>query len=109
VDVHVTTIKRSLLNFARAKILVLNSYWWTWATHRFYQKIAYIRILLSNSHSGVQRSSDARATASLDAPLPNPSIEQWRMVVIGTGYKLFVTSQYDVKFTFANQRFSKVC
>jgi len=33
--------------------------------------------------SGVQRSGDA--------PLPNSSIEQWRLVVIVTGYTLFVT------------------
>ena len=33
------------------------------------------------------------ATAWLDAPLPNSSIEQWRMVVIVTGYMMFVTSQ----------------
>jgi len=32
------------------------------------------------------------ATAWLDAPLPSSSIEQWRMVVIVTGYTLFVTS-----------------
>jgi len=38
----------------------------------------------------------------LDAPLPNAGIEQWRMVAIVTGYMLFVTSQYDVIFTFAN-------
>jgi len=31
------------------------------------------------------------------------------MVVIITGYTLFVTSQYDVIFTFANQRFGEVC
>jgi len=37
-------------------------------------------------------------------PLPNSSIEQWRMVVIVTGYTLFATSQYDVIFTFANCR-----
>ena len=49
------------------------------------------------------------ATAWLDSPLPNPSIEQWRMVVIVTGYTMFVTSQYDVISTFANQRFGKVC
>jgi len=30
------------------------------------------------------------------------------MVVIATGYTLFVTSQYDVIFTFANQRFGEV-
>jgi len=41
-------------------------------------------------------------------PLPN-SIEQWRMVVIATEYTLFVTSQYDVIFMFANQRFGEVC
>jgi len=45
----------------------------------------------------------------LDASLPNYGIEQWRMVVIVTGYTLFVTSQYDVIFTFANQRFGEVC
>jgi len=49
------------------------------------------------------------ATAWLDAPLPNSSIEQWRMVVIVTLYALFVTSQYDVIYTFANQRFGEVC
>jgi len=51
------------------------------------------------------------ATAWLDAPLLNSSIEQWRrpMVVIVTGYTLFVTSQYDVIFTFANQCFGEVC
>jgi len=42
-------------------------------------------------------------------PLPNSSIEQWRMVVIVTGYTLFVTSRYDVVFTFANQYFAEVC
>jgi len=31
------------------------------------------------------------------------------MVVIVTGYKLFVTSQYDVIFTFANQGLGKIC
>jgi len=40
-------------------------------------------------------------------PLSNFSIEQWRMVVIVTGFTLFVTSQYDVIFTFANQRFGE--
>jgi len=49
------------------------------------------------------------ATARMYAPLPNSSIEQWRMVVIVTGYALFVTSQYDVIFTFASQRFGEVC
>jgi len=34
-------------------------------------------------------------------PLPNSSVEQWRMVVIVTGHTLFVTSQCDVIFTFA--------
>ena len=48
-------------------------------------------------------------TAWLYAPPPNSSIEQWRMVVIVTGYTLVVTSQYDVIFTFANQRFGEVC
>jgi len=31
------------------------------------------------------------------------------MVVIVIEYTLFVTSQHDVIFTFAHQRFSKVC
>jgi len=31
------------------------------------------------------------------------------MVVIVSGYTLFVTSQYDVIFTFANQHFGEVC
>jgi len=31
------------------------------------------------------------------------------MVVIVTEYMLFVTSQYNVIFTFANQRFREVC
>jgi len=30
-------------------------------------------------------------------------------VVIVTGYTLFVTSQYDIIFTFANQRLGEVC
>jgi len=42
------------------------------------------------------------ATACLDAPLSNSSTEQWPMVVIVTGYRLFVMSQHDVIFTFAN-------
>ena len=37
------------------------------------------------------------------------STEQWRMVVIVTGCTSFVTSQYDVIFTFANQHFGEVC
>ena len=49
------------------------------------------------------------ATAWLYAPLPNSSIEQWRMVVIVHWYALFVTSQYDVTFTFAYQRSGEVC
>jgi len=47
-------------------------------------------------------------TSWLEAPLPNFSIEQWRMVVIVTGYTLLVTSQYDVIFTFANHCFGDV-
>jgi len=31
------------------------------------------------------------------------------MVVIVIGYALFVTSQFDVMFTFVNQRFGEVC
>jgi len=33
---------------------------------------------------------------------------QWCMVVIATGYVLFVMSQYDIIFTFPNQRFDEV-
>jgi len=49
------------------------------------------------------------ATAWLDAPLQNSSIEQWRIVVIVIGHTLFVTSQHDVIFTFTNQCFGEVC
>jgi len=45
----------------------------------------------------------------LHTPLTNSSIEQWRTVVIVTGYTVFVTLWYDVVFTFANQRFGDVC
>jgi len=41
-------------------------------------------------------------------PILNSSIEQWRMVVIVTGYTLFATSQYYVILTFANQRFGEI-
>ena len=57
----------------------------------------------------MQRSGDARGDFLIVCPLPKSSIEQWRMAVIATVYKLFVTSQYDVIFTFANQSFGKVC
>jgi len=45
----------------------------------------------------------------LDAPLPNSSIEHrlGPMVVIITRYNLFVTSQYDVIFTFATNILEK--
>ena len=51
-------------------------------------------------------SGDARGDCLIGCPLPNfdfflYNIEQWRMVVIVTGYALFVTSQYDVIFRFA--------
>jgi len=48
-------------------------------------------------------------TPWLYAPQANSSIEQWRVVVIATGYTLFVTSQYDAIFKFANQPFGDVC
>jgi len=54
--------------------------------------------------SGVQRSGDARGDCLIVCPLPNSSIEQWRMVVIVNGCTLFVTSQFDDVFTFANKR-----
>ena len=62
-----------------------------------------------NSRSGVQRSDDARGDCLIGWPLPNSSIQQWRMVVIVTRFTMFVTSQYDVIFTFVNQRFGEVC
>jgi len=31
------------------------------------------------------------------------------MMVIVIGYTMFVTSQYDIIFTFPNQRFGEVC
>jgi len=37
------------------------------------------------------------------------SMEQLRMVVIVTQYTLFVMSQYDIIFTFANHGFGEVC
>jgi len=43
----------------------------------------------------------------LDAPLPNSSIEQWRVVVTVTGYTLFVTSQFDVIFKFVTNILAK--
>jgi len=49
------------------------------------------------------------ATASSYDPLRISSNQQWHMVVILTGYMLFLTSQHDVIFMFANQRFGKVC
>jgi len=49
--------------------------------------------------SGVQSSGDGRGDCLIVFPLPNSSIGQWRMVVIVSGYTLFVSSQYDVKFT----------
>jgi len=58
--------------------------------------------------SGVQRSGDARGDCLIGCPLPNSSVEQWRIAVIVTGYTLFVTSQYDIVFTCANQRFGEV-
>jgi len=42
-------------------------------------------------------------------PLTNSGIEQWCMATIVTGHTLFVTSQNDVIFTFANQHFGEVC
>jgi len=41
----------------------------------------------------MQRSGDARGDCLIGCPLPSSSIEQWPMVVIATGYKLFVRSQ----------------
>jgi len=59
--------------------------------------------------SGVQRSGDTWGDSLIGCPLPNSSIQQWRMVVSVTRFTMFVTSQYDVISTFANQRFGEVC
>jgi len=53
----------------------------------------------------MQRSGDAQSDCLIACPQPNSSIVQWHIVVIVTGYMLFVTSQYDVIFTFANHCF----
>ena len=58
---------------------------------------------------GVQKSGAARGDCLSVCPQTISSFEQWCMVVIVTGYALFVTSQYDVMFTFANEGFGKVC
>jgi len=58
-------------------------------------------------NSGVQRSGDARGDCLIGCPLPNPNIEHWRMVVIVTGYTVFVTLQYDVIFRFASNVLAK--
>jgi len=58
--------------------------------------------------SDMQRSGDIWSDCLIVCPPPQYSItEQWRMVVIVTRYTLFVSSQYDVIFTFADQRFGK--
>jgi len=54
-------------------------------------------------------SGDARGDCLILSPLPNFSIEQWRMVVFLLEIHHFVTSQYDIKFRFVNQRFGDVC
>ena len=59
--------------------------------------------------SGVQRSGDARGHCLIVCPLPNSSIDLWRVVVILSGFTLFVTSHNDVIFTFATQDFGEVC
>ena len=46
----------------------------------------------SHPTSGVQRYCDARGDCLIGCPLLNSSIEQRRMVVIVTGYTLFMTS-----------------
>jgi len=52
--------------------------------------------------SGVERSGNARGDSLIGCPIPNSSIEQWHMLVIVTGYTLFVASHHDVISTFAN-------
>jgi len=51
---------------------------------------------------------DGRIDCLIVCPIPISSIVQWHMVAIVTGHTLFVTSQYDVIFTFANQCFGEV-
>ena len=62
------------------------------------------------SNSSVQNLVMPGATAWLYAPYQIQVLSMnTRMVVMVTGYTLFVTSQYDVIFTFANQCFGEVC
>ena len=49
----------------------------------------------------------ARGDCLIGCPLPNSSVQQGRMVVIVTGYTLFVTLQYDVIFRFATNVLAK--
>jgi len=63
--------------------------------------------LSRRASSGVQWSDDARGDCLIGCPLPKPNIEPWRMMVIVTGYTLFVTSQYDVIFRFATNSLAK--
>jgi len=48
-----------------------------------------------------------RGDCLIGCPLPNSSVQQGRMVVIVTGYTLFVTLQYDVIFRFATNVLAK--
>jgi len=66
-------------------------------------------VLQPDAVSGGQMSGDARGDCLILSPLPNFSIEQWRMVVFLLEIHHFVTSQYDIKFRFVNQRFGDVC
>jgi len=70
---------------------------------------AFFKGFNSSLASGVQRSDDGQGGCLIVCPLPNSSIEQWCIVVIVLGYTLFVMSQYDIIFIFANQHFNKVC
>ena len=56
-------------------------------------RLSLVRRFSSTVTCGVQWSGDARGDCLIDTPLPNFSIEQWRVVVIVTGSTLFVTSQ----------------
>ena len=56
----------------------------------------------------LQLPGDARDHCLIVCPFLHSSNEQWRMVVIVTGYTIFETSQCDVIFTFANPTFWRI-
>jgi len=56
-------------------------------------------------HNGVQRSGDARGDYLIGCPLPNSSIEQWRIVVM----VIVIGQARNQGRAFAPPKFSKHC